>query len=143
MGFLEQSWQNQKDLWLAALSSVYQYGVQCTKERLWMAALTYVGALVQNLPEPTEDLAKGLNACKAVMAALDCTDFPEFSVTGRDVMAFGISGPDIGRVLNQTRAWWIGAEMRPSHDECLDYGKMLVSVSAGKEGGHGRFRKDE
>ncbi len=149
MGLLEQSPQNRKDLWLAALSSVYQYGVHCTKDRVWMAALTHMGSVGAGCAQngegqyPAVDLVKGLNGCKAIMAALDCVDFPEFSLSGRDVMAFGISGPDIGRVLNQTKAWWIGCEMRPSHEECLDYGKMLVDVSAGKEGGQGRFRQDE
>ena len=124
----QQSSQNHHDLWLAALHSVYQYGVQWTKERLLMAVLTYVCALVQSLTEPTEDLVKGVNGYKAIMNALDHTDFPEFSLTGRDVMAFGVSGPDIGQVLDQTRAWWIGCEMRPSHEECLHYGQSLVSV---------------
>jgi poly(A) polymerase len=134
-----KSSQNRHDLWLVALHSVYQYGVQCTKERLCMSALTYVGVgCIQSVAEnePTEDLVKGLKGCKAIMDALDDTNFPEFSVTGRDVMAFGVSGPDIGRVLNQTKAWWIGCEMGPSHEECLHYGKMLVS--AGKKDGQGQ-----
>jgi poly(A) polymerase len=146
MGLLKQSSQNWKDLWLATLSSVYQYGVHCTKERVWMAALTLmnsVGAGFAENTRATEDFVTGLNVCKDIMAALDGADFPEFSVSGRDVMAFGISGPDIGRVLNQTKAWWIRCEMRPSHEECLDYGKMLVDASASKEGGQGPFSQDE
>lgn len=128
VGLGGQSSQSRHDLWLAALSSVYQYGVHGTKERLWMSALTYVGVL-QNRAEPVKDLTKELCVCKAIMDALDGTDFPEFSLSGRDVMAFGMSGPDIGRVLSQTKAWWIRCEMRPSHEECLNYGKMLVDAS--------------
>jgi hypothetical protein len=144
----ENDWpKNRHDVWLAALNSVYQYGLMCTKERLWMVALHAVADFGQvsvghdedSTPEAADawavkgqgSEAKVLRCCQDIMAALDRTHFPEFSLTGRDVMAFGVSGPDIGRVLNETKAWWIGAEMRPSHEECLAYGKNLVDGSGG------------
>jgi poly(A) polymerase len=135
----KKSSHNGKDLWLAALSSVYQYGMPWTKDRLWMVALTHMGSGdVRSENTTGNDFAekgdlKGLHVCKNIMDALDCLDFPNFSLSGRDVMAFGVSGPDIGRVLNQTKAWWIGCEMRPSHEECVLYGKTLVGVPAEKE----------
>jgi hypothetical protein len=46
---------------------------------------------------------------------------PLFPVSGHDLEALGLSGPDVGRCLAQTRLWWIKEDMRPNRQMCLEY----------------------
>lgn len=126
------------DVWIAALNSVYDYGLALTKERLWMMGFLYVqnhidqsdldkSSADQNVRYALEDgCGVFLQACQDLIKTLDRTEFPSFSLSGRDVMALGVSGPKIGRVLSQTKAWWVENEMRPMPEACLRYAKILM-----------------
>jgi poly(A) polymerase len=50
-------------------------------------------------------------AWRALLALADAWERPRFPLTGRDVMAAGISeGPLVGRILSEIEAWWIDSD---------------------------------
>ena len=132
-----------RELWIATLHSVYDCGLLVTKDRLWMLGIEHIQHClweqllnphidhdIKNL-DPVDDLF--LQGCWNAVVALDHHSFPHFPLSGSDVMAFGLSGPDIGFVLSQTKSWWIDQEMTPTAAQCLDYGRRLISKSQYKQ----------
>jgi poly(A) polymerase len=46
---------------------------------------------------------------------------PRFPLTGRDVMQAGVAeGPDVGRILAEVEAWWVGADFAADEGACRD-----------------------
>jgi poly(A) polymerase len=122
---------DETELW----ASVYTVGLPVTQERMWMKAL--LGLVEWSKPSSlaevdgsqrvheTEALPNAmiqwLESRKKEIQELGQQIFPDFPLSGRDVMSLGISGPEIGRVLQGTKAWWIQCKGRPTHEECLEY----------------------
>ena len=53
---------------------------------------------------------------------------PKFPLSGKDLLSCGIGhGPNVGRYLQNTKNWWIENNFVPTHNECLNYAKSLIS----------------
>lgn len=61
-------------------------------------------------------------------------------VTGRDLVAVGLSGPDVGRALARIRSAWLDGRVR-SRDEALALARELVRPPAGGARGNPRGRR--
>ena len=60
---------------------------------------------------------------------------PRFPLKGRDAVARGVPrGPDVGRLVEQVEAWWIGQDFAPDRAACLARLEVLI---AGRRGGKG------
>ena len=55
----------------------------------------------------------------AALRALEGFIPPDFPLSGNDLLARGLSGPDLGRGLRELREVWIGADFRPSKESLL------------------------
>ncbi|MFO1186713.1 MAG: hypothetical protein U1E87_04230 [Alphaproteobacteria bacterium] len=64
---------------------------------------------------------------------------PKLSITGNDILALGLSGADVGRVLGAVEAWWIAGDFAPTCDALLAKAKEFA---AHLKFGHGRACPD-
>ena len=61
------------------------------------------------------------------LEAVQAFDMPAFPLSGRDVMAEGISaGPAVGDTLRQIEDWWIDARFTPDRVQCLAHLKEIL-----------------
>ncbi len=44
---------------------------------------------------------------------------PTFPLTGKDALALGLQGPDIGKALRAVEDWWVSQEFVPNYAACL------------------------
>lgn len=117
---------NSRTIW----HSVYDFGLPLTKGRIWMDALNAVATYsLDTRGELSPQLLADLTTRKRVIETLDHQTYPLFPLTGRDVMTWGVSGPEVGRVLQETKNWWIENHGKPSHQECIVYGQTRLSFS--------------
>jgi hypothetical protein len=67
-------------------------------------------------------LAGGFGAAwNEARARLLVTPRPVFPLEGRDALAMGaLPGPDIGKALRRTRAWWMEQGCLPDREACLE-----------------------
>ncbi len=111
--------------------SVYDFGVPMTQARVWMWALHHLLSAIEHegltasAPLPHTILAQ-LDSCKKDMGDLEQQIFPEFQLTGRDVMTYGIVGPAVGDILQQTKSWWIQNRCQANRDECIQYVEQRI-----------------
>jgi len=113
------------DIW----ASVYAYGVAVTQEKIWMLALHFVRDHWKKKAggaEFSSAILAWLDARKKERDALNHQVFPEFYLSGQDVLCFGISGPEVGRVLKETKAWWIQQYGAPSREDCLAHAEKMA-----------------
>ena len=62
------------------------------------------------------------------LRALEGFTLPDFPLSGDDLLARGLSGPELGRGLRELREVWIGADFRPSKESLL---RRLGHLDAG------------
>jgi tRNA nucleotidyltransferase/poly(A) polymerase len=117
---------DQRTIW----HSVYAFGIPLTKGRMWMDAVHTLSAQPGPLDQALKMRQEDLSARTQAIQALDHQIYPEFTLTGRDVMALGISGPEVGRILNETKDWWIEHHATPTQQECLDYAALCARMHA-------------
>ena len=66
-------------------------------------------------------------AWQECLEAVRAFDVPAFPLSGRDVMAEGISaGPAVGDTLRQIEDWWIDARFTPDRVQCLAHLKEIL-----------------
>ncbi len=47
---------------------------------------------------------------------------PVFPLSGKDIVGMGVPpGPEVGRVLNETEAWWVDEGFTPNASACLEH----------------------
>ena len=57
---------------------------------------------------------------KALLELADRWPIPVLPVSGRDLLAAGMSpGPEIGVMLSRLEDWWVASDFQPSRDELL------------------------
>ena len=56
---------------------------------------------------------------QGLLAAAGKYQRPKLPITGRDVMALGLSGERVGEVLGAVEAWWIEQDFAPDRDAVL------------------------
>ncbi len=98
--------------WHDARQSVYDHGLDITKQRLFLTAMTQNNARDQ-WTQTLNDIAT--------------FSFPPFPVSGQDVKKMGFIGSDIGRALLACRQWWIHHNSTPSRQQCLDYIHQIMA----------------
>lgn len=80
----------------AARRRLYRVGAMAFERQVLAAASVLPGATM---------------ALRALLALAHNWPIPRFPVSGRDLMALGITpGPDMGRILGALEAWWIDAD---------------------------------
>jgi len=63
------------------------------------------------------------------LEAVRTFDVPAFPLSGRDVMAEGVSaGPAVGEALRQIEDWWIDARFMPDRAQCLAHLKDILGT---------------
>jgi poly(A) polymerase len=63
------------------------------------------------------------------LEAVRAFDVPAFPLSGRDVMAEGVSaGPAVGEALRQIEDWWIDARFMPDRAQCLAHLKDILGT---------------
>ena len=87
--------------WPEILESLYAFGVETTKDRLWMWS---------DIPLMQEYFAK-INRW---------TPQP-FPLTGNDFLQKGYSGTELGRLLKETYKWWLQQNTLPDRTACLQH----------------------
>ncbi len=55
---------------------------------------------------------------------------PAFPLRGKDALAFGLHGPDIGKALRAVEDWWISKQFIPDYDACRAELKRLSVIKA-------------
>lgn len=109
-----------KDLRIAC----HQLGKEVVMDR---ALLQWAGELALNarLPPSRTQLWRTL-----VEATRDC-DIAPFPLKGRDLLDLGVAhGPEVGRLLKNVEAWWLGQDFRPDRAACLDKLTQLLKPNA-------------
>ena len=57
---------------------------------------------------------------KTLLELPECWSIPVLPVSGRDLLAAGMSpGPEIGVMLSKLEDWWVASDFQPSRDELL------------------------
>lgn len=54
---------------------------------------------------------------------------PKLPISGNDVMALGLSGTEVGRVLDAVEAWWIEEDFAPTREASLAKARALLPDS--------------
>jgi poly(A) polymerase len=66
------------------------------------------------------DAASGDAEWKNLLELADRWPIPVLPVSGRDLLAAGMSpGPEIGVMLSRLEDWWVASDFQPSRDELL------------------------
>jgi poly(A) polymerase len=68
---------------------------------------------------------------RALLALADAWERPHFPLTGRDVMAAGVSeGPLVGRILAEVEDWWVDSEFTEDEFSLAERLKAVVQAVA-------------
>ena len=63
---------------------------------------------------------------KRIKNVLENWDIPVFPINGNDLKKIGITkGNVIGKVLRETRDWWIEKDFKPNKNQCLCKSKLI------------------
>lgn len=74
-----------------------------------------------------EDDTADTAAWTAMLNAVEDWTVPRFPLTGKDIVALGISpGPRVGTLLRQAEAWWMENGFRPDHGALMGYVSGLI-----------------
>lgn len=88
-------------------AQIYRWGLEVFIDRLLLA-------YADTDPTPTTDMAWR----NLYQAARDFNP-PTFPLKGKDALALGLHGPDIGKALQTVEDWWILREFAPDYAACL------------------------
>jgi poly(A) polymerase len=68
---------------------------------------------------------------RALLALADAWERPHFPLTGRDVMAAGVSeGPLVGRILGEVEEWWVDSDFTADEFSLAERLKAVVQAVA-------------
>jgi poly(A) polymerase len=85
---------------------LYRDGIACVTDRI-ILAWTARGA------------EHNIDRWKELIAFAEVYDRPRLPITGRDVMALGLSGARVGDLMDAVEAWWIEADFAPERGAAL------------------------
>ena len=69
---------------------------------------------------------ESLSVLKKALKLTRAKVYLSFPLSGHDIEALGLSGPDVGKCLSQIRLWWIKNDMIPDKQACLLKAKSLT-----------------
>ena len=93
------------------------------------AELLYGRAWLAQARTPPDSDGSDPDAWEHLRQRLRNTPRPVFPLAGRDLLASGVGpGPEIGRLLRETRAWWQAAGCVAGRDACLGHLRALTGL---------------
>lgn len=112
----------EKQLWPTPILSpaayqarIYRWGNEIFIDRLLLA-------FADKAVPPTE-----IAAWRSLYQTAQHFKPPVFPLKGKDALALGLHGPDIGKALRAVEDWWVSEQFIPDHNACLAELKRFLS----------------